>query len=159
MNIFDVEFWAARLRTAIDRDKLYHAVWVGGEDLWHAAARKHKAILGGIVAPGMSILDVGCGWGRLLTLLPPRWHGTYVGIDIVPAFLGLARAAFPQHTFLEHDAREPIPGGYDLAVLVSIRAMVQENSEDWPRMEANVRAAARRILYLEYDADDPGRLE
>ena len=44
----------------------------------------------------MSVLDYGCGWGSLLTIIdPPDYHG----VDISPTMVRLAREEFPKKVF------------------------------------------------------------
>jgi 2-polyprenyl-3-methyl-5-hydroxy-6-metoxy-1,4-benzoquinol methylase len=47
------------------------------------------------------ILDIGCGYGRILSLLPP---GTsYVGVDSGPEILQYLHRAYPSHEFYQLD--------------------------------------------------------
>ena len=52
-----------------------------------------------------SILDVGCGNGRLLLGLPDSVH--YTGMDISPNLLHKAQEKFPHHHFIETDITKP----------------------------------------------------
>jgi SAM-dependent methyltransferase len=46
--------------------------------------------------PSSSVLDVGCGFADLYVFLRQRgWHGRYVGIDLVPGLLRVARERSP----------------------------------------------------------------
>ena len=46
--------------------------------------------------PPSSILDIGCGFANLLDFLKNQgWEGTYVGIDLVPEFIAIARNKYP----------------------------------------------------------------
>lgn len=54
------------------------------------------------VKEGDSVLDVGCGNGRLLELLE-RKHINYLGIDISEKLIDLARKKYPQNDFLVAD--------------------------------------------------------
>ena len=50
------------------------ALFSGGEtDLWQAQQRNHDRILG-MLAPGLRLLDVGCGWGALAERAADRGH-------------------------------------------------------------------------------------
>lgn len=53
------------------------------------------------IKSGSSILDVGCGNGRLLLGLPKTV--TYTGLDISSQLLKEAKAAHPDHIFIESD--------------------------------------------------------
>lgn len=55
--------------------------------------------------PGMSVLDVGCGFGDLYDFLAANgWRGDYTGVDIVPGLLEVARERHPALAFHELDA-------------------------------------------------------
>lgn len=58
-------------------------------------------ILAKKVKPGSSVLDVGCGNGRLLEALPPDID--YLGVDNSEKLLELARKEHPQNKFIEGD--------------------------------------------------------
>lgn len=53
------------------------------------------------VKPGASVLDVGCGNGRLLLGLPEKIN--YTGLDISSKLLAEAERKFPHHNFIETD--------------------------------------------------------
>lgn len=164
--IDDPAYWAARLAHAREAGEEHLAVFRCPPDRWRAIEAKHRDILARQVGPGDSVLDAGCGWGRLLDLMPPGWRGTYVGLDRSPDFIRKAWLERPGRTFLVADLRRiPLaayPGhAFDWAVLVSVRPMVRRNlgGDEWDRMEAELRRLARRLLYLEYDPDDEGSVE
>jgi SAM-dependent methyltransferase len=158
--VFDPDYWRVRLARSIDREQAHHAVFEVSEERWRKIAAKHRDILRGKILPSDSILDAGCGWGRLLSLLPKEWKGEYVGVDLSPDFIRVATAAHPSRHFLVGDLREPlgVGGSFSWAILISIRQMVIANvgGEAWAEIEANLRAVARRLLVLEYDSDAGG---
>jgi len=114
---------------------------------------------------------MGCGWGRLLDLLPRRWRGEYLGIDLCPELIAEARSRYEgsrRIRFDTSDLRDTLrlrglvgPDKMDLAVLVSVRGMVlrEKGPEAWTGMLPNVWRSCRRVLYLEYDPDGWGELE
>lgn len=168
--ILDLEFWRKRLFDA-RRGELHHAVYVCPKAEWDAICERHRKILAETIRPTDKILDCGCGWGRLLDLMPLDWHmrslhsHQYLGVDLSPDFIQLAKELRPQHYFLVGDLRrlhEVTNGGYDIAVLISVRGMViRELGRDvWNEMEIQIRKVAKRLLYLEYTpGEDEGRLE
>jgi hypothetical protein len=163
--ISDPGYWAARLRAARASGNLHHAVFRCPADRWARIEAKHREVLAATLHIDDRILDAGCGWGRLLDLTPPWWVGDYVGVDLCPDFIGLAKQRHPGRSFIRGDLRRlPELVGiyfYDWAVLVSIRPMVRRNLGDaaWAEMEAGLRRVARNLLFLEYDCDDPGSVE
>ena len=52
------------------------------------------------LSPGSRILDVGCGYGRVLGLLFERGYHNLVGCDLAPAMIAVARERFPAITFV-----------------------------------------------------------
>lgn len=167
--IFDPEYWYKRLANSSPAD-MHHAVFRCPRDRWERIANKHRHILLGRVGPRESLLDAGCGWGRLLDLLPSSWNGYYCGIDLCPDFAGIARQRYPQHAFICGDLRgvEPLwfsrcREGYDefdWCILVSIRPMIKRHcgEEVWDKIERRLRSVSKRLLYLEYDENDPGEV-
>ena len=164
--VLDPGYWKERLIKAQRAGKLHHAVFECDPDRWRRVAVKHREILARHVTEGTSVLDCGCGWGRLIDLMPPKWAGEYLGIDISPDFIRLAQMDHPEARFAVWDMREagnlsPTTGKYDLAVLVSIRPMVirELGGDVWEKMEAAIRKVSLKLLYLEYDEKQEGSLE
>lgn len=170
--IFTPEYWGKRLRDAQLRRELWKSVFVCHEERWLAIEAKHREILARVVEPRWDVFDAGCGYGRLLNLMPPAWEGSYLGCDVSRDMVDLARE---RHTktlslegksplFITHDLRERNEliddGEYDLAVMISVRPMVVRNmgQGEWAKMEAEIKRVAKRLLYLEYDPADEGEL-
>lgn len=173
-TICDPRFWRRRLREAERAGQLHFSVFKCPLDRWQRIEQKHGRILRGYVKIDTDILDAGCGWGRLANLLPEWWRGHYVGVDIAPAFIEKAerdweaKDHWPQIQFFQWDLRAPLtffPGHdrkvFDLAIFTSMKHMIlrHRGEDDWNKMHANVARVSERILYLEYDEDDPGTLE
>jgi SAM-dependent methyltransferase len=166
--IFDTTYWDERLAIAVDREQVHHAIFQCDQDEWRRIADKHRRILERVLSPNDAVLDAGCGWGRLLSLMPSWWHGKYLGVDISPTFIKMARSRRPDHEFLVFDLRHGLPKSYttrfdrfDLAVLISIRPMVIRNAgqEEWDKILHTLRGCAREMLFLEYSEDDEGSIE
>jgi len=162
--ILDPDYWKRRLAEA--GAERHHAVFRCPSTRWRAIAEAHRKILAATIGNTKSVLDVGCGWGRLLDLMPVDWRGIYLGVDISPDFIALAVLEHPDKMFMRANLLTGLPllGGharFDWAVLVSIRPMVKRNLNDdtWTRYEIHIRCAAKRLLYLEYDESDPGSIE
>jgi Methyltransferase domain len=159
--IADPGYWSQRLEQALKGD-LHTAVFRCPLDRWLRIEAKHREILERTVKPLDSILDCGCGWGRLLKLMPVNWWGRYLGVDLAPAFVKLAQELYPNREFEVGSLTHlPFPDIFDLAILISIRPMVKRNlgEEEWDKMEVEIRKHARKLLYLEYDESDEGSLE
>jgi len=157
--ILDPEFWRKRLQEA---DERHHALYVCQKENWDSTAECHRMELAQTIKPNETVLDAGCGWGRLLDLMPANWTGDYLGIDLSPDFIDLARKEHPSKTFVVGDIRN-IPAftqQYDWAVLISIKFMVIRNlgQEFWDQCEVELRRVAKELLFLEYTGDDYDQL-
>lgn len=123
--------------------------------------------------PNDSVLDVGCGWGRLAYLLPTTWRGDYLGIDITPEFLSITQQNHPDLDFAQCDVsnvsqfmeeykqRSHVESEkWNWAVCVSIKGMVCNNLTEtaWDYMLTEMKAVAERVLVLEYDENDKGEI-
>jgi len=68
------------------------------------ATTVHRFIQDGRLAPGTSVLEVGCGWGRVIIGLKLFVPGLKItGIDLIPELLISAREA------IEQELHEPVP--------------------------------------------------
>jgi ubiquinone/menaquinone biosynthesis C-methylase UbiE len=55
---------------------------------------------------GKDILDIGCSTGNCASAVVPMEHNRYVGIDIVPGYIDLARRWHHGGSFMQMDARD-----------------------------------------------------
>ena len=171
-DIYNPQYWRNRLKKTTEADR-HKAVFITGIDNWKAIEAAHRKILDRLILPGENILDCGCGWGRLLELLPKRWFGEYVGIDLSPDFIKLATDKYPDHNFYEGpleiilpqitdtmNLSDPNSQRFDWAVMISVRPMIRRNCGDkvWDEIEKLVRPMTRRMLFLEYDPFDDGEI-
>lgn len=162
-DVLNPEYWAERLREAKDP---HHAVFKCGLDRWQRIEAKHREILARTIRFADSVLDVGCGYGRLLDLMPRNWGGIYLGAELSTEMILKAKELHPTYWYLGGDIRKSLPvwvnpDSFDWAVLISFRPMIRRNcgNEVWAEMEAAVRKVARKLLYLEYDETDEGSVE
>jgi SAM-dependent methyltransferase len=158
--IDQTSYWAERLANARARGEIHHAVFICSEEQWKGIERKHVEILGKHVKHTDSVLDAGCGYGRLLDMLPKGWQGGYLGIDLSPDFIHMARDKHPHKVFICGDLRNlpdhiP-PKAFDWAVLISIKNMVigQMGTGVWEQIEAELKTVAKRLLILEYNENE-----
>ncbi len=156
--VFDKAYWAGRLAAA---NSLHHSVFLCGSMRWSAIEKKHREILARHVKPGESVLDAGCGYGRLSQMLPEDVR--YLGVDLSDEMVATARRMYPDEKFRVVDLRQPWRdmGSFDWAVMVSVRPMVIRNCGQlaWGEIEENLRSVARKLLYLEYDEEGEGSVE
>ena len=111
-------------------------------------------------APG-SVLDVGCLDGRLIRRLRGLGYGgSYLGIDITPAFIDVARLRSPGEAFEVGDARSLRSGlRSDVVVLANV---IMHLDDPWAAMREACAAATQRVLVSTYahygkvDVEEPG---
>lgn len=179
--IEDPGYWRKRLEAARAAGVDHHAVFRCSTEEWRRIEDRHREILAARIRSVDSVLDAGCGWGRLLELLPTDWRGRYLGVDLSLDFIERASERYrvpvegvvtedwevewPQRHFVVGNLRDLdwLPdgyGAYNWAILISVRPMVQRNQggDVWEEMERNLRRVAGRLLFLEYDAADPGEV-
>jgi 2-polyprenyl-3-methyl-5-hydroxy-6-metoxy-1,4-benzoquinol methylase len=150
MNIYDEEFWAERLRNA---QTLHHSVYLCNNDAWKEICDANKAALEKYITPDMTVLDVGCGYGRLLELYPVA-KDKYLGVDLSPDFIAKAKQLWPNHGFVNAKICDTpiLKERFDIAVCLSIRDMVKGRlgGDAWAEMETSISLRAKTLLILEY---------
>jgi SAM-dependent methyltransferase len=160
--VLDPAYWRKRLEQANKFGMLHQAIYKCVPDLWEAIEQRHRSLLREIIQDEDSVLDVGCGYGRLLDLMPPSWKGEYVGVDISPDFIQLAKS-YRFKAFFNMDVRElkVEKGHFDWAIMLSFRPMIRENlgEQVWEEMERVIRHSAKRLLYLEVHLEHGGSVE
>lgn len=144
------EFWKER----IDKGGLPHySVYICGEKDWKELNEVHKRIIESVVKG--TVLDLGCGYGRLSELFPSN----YQGVDFSPDFIKLAKEKYPKQSFQVADMKHLLfeNSSFDWGILVSIREMIKDNlgEPEWHEMQTEVERVCKNILILEYT--DPSR--
>lgn len=147
------EYWRERISQC--RGELHRVMFEGSLSLVSRMEYEDRVTLEKVVTPVTSILDCGCGYGRLLYLLPEWWNGVYLGVDISPDFLNLARTFHPTRAFKRMDLRDlraldDEGVTYDLAVVSWVKGMIEDNlgTQVWRKMELEIRKRARGVLFL-----------
>jgi SAM-dependent methyltransferase len=158
-DILRPQYWAERLREA-PMHALHHAIFKCPLDVWDRIEARHREILKECIEPCQSVLDAGCAYGRLVRMLPEGWDGGYLGIDLSPDFIKLAKRLHPNYNFRVGDIRdtgEP-SDSFDWAVLISIRPMIIRHlgEPQWRKVEVEMKRVAAKVLLLEYDEHDKG---
>jgi SAM-dependent methyltransferase len=92
-----------------------------------------------LVPAGASVLEIGCGSGALLALIPARRR---VGVDLSPARIAAARAALP-------DAEFHVQAGEDLSLGERFDCIILSDT-------LNLAADAQRLLELVHGVSHPG---
>ena len=151
------EDWRRRIQEVMAKDQpLYVAVFNTNLTEWQSFKKTHAEALRRTVQPSDSVLDAGCAYGRLLNLLPSWWRGAYLGIDLSPDFIALAKAFHPDRDFVVGDLIdvERLVAGrrFDWAILLSV-----DNDEEkyWRARLLKIRRVVDRLLLLNFHKDDP----
>lgn len=157
--IFDPEFWRQRISEAHDFGELHRSIYWCSEGTWNQISETHRRILAERIKPDDVILDAGCGWGRLLDLLPKEWKGDYIGVDLSPDFIEMARKLYPNRMFVLGDMRDILPrfadNEFDWGVTISVDIMIQHNAGlgVWKQIESELTRTCVNLLPLEYVHD------
>ncbi len=83
-----------------------------------AADLRYKELVADIEIEGMTILDVGCGFGDIIPYLAKKTDKfVFTGVDIVPEFVKVAIKNYPQHQFLVNNYFDnPIDKKFDVVM-------------------------------------------
>jgi len=157
-GILKPEFWKVRLARANSMREPHRAVYECTLEQWKNIENEHRKVLRQTVMSDWSVLDIGCGYGRLLEILPTSWKGEYLGVDASPDFIEMAEIDFYCYDFICSRIEEiTVPAvPFDLAIMISFRAMVVGNlgQAAWENIEKLLPLLAKRVLYLEYSAEE-----
>jgi SAM-dependent methyltransferase len=149
--VTDPAYWKGRLDHS--DGEVHRAVFNGSLTQFREIEEWQRAQLAGRVGDADSVLDAGCGYGRLLDLLPATWGGKYLGLDISPDLIAEARKRYAGAQFRVADLRDLsflADHSYDVAVAVWMREMVLKNVGEgaWAEMERELRRVAKRLLLV-----------
>lgn len=164
-DVLNPKFWKDR----IDQTQphlFFHTVYRIHPDGWALIEERHRAVLFSHVSPHTNVLEVGCGYGRILHLMPRDWKGKYVGIDLSPDFIAKARLDYRDDRFSfvcgrAEDVLQTLnTKSFDLAVTISVRNMLIDNGQEavWTNTFREMSRVCDRVLTLEYDATSDGEV-
>jgi len=166
--VLDPAFWKKRYEEAKKANSLHHAVYRIHADGWRLIEEHHRRVLAKHVGPHTKVLEVGCGYGRLIDLLPRDHKGQYLGYDLSTDFIAQASLTYGdlrgRGTFVcaraEDEMQKLHDKTFDLGVTVSIRNMLVENGHElvWNNIFREMIRVCSKVLTLEYDATDEGVL-
>lgn len=106
--------------------------------------------------PGSTIVDLGCGTGRLTTALALAGH-TVMGVDPNPAFLNIARSkpGADQVTWVRGTAADLPERTFDVALMTSHVAQEFLTNEAWADVLGYLHRCLVRGGTLSFDTRDP----
>lgn len=103
------------------------------------------------VKPDSRILDYGCGYGRVMSLLQENGYRELIGVDFSEGMIAKARAMHPHLSFEQIDStRTPFTDGYfDAVVLFAVLTCIPNDSDQRTVIEeANRMLRPGGILYI-----------
>jgi cyclopropane-fatty-acyl-phospholipid synthase len=112
------------------------AFFADGDDLDSAQARKNARILSQL-APGESLLEIGCGWGGFAEAASDRGHRV-TGITLSPSQKGYADARLDGRAEIRLQDYRAVTGRFDN--LVSIEMIEAVGERYWPTYFATLKA-------------------
>ena len=115
---------------------------------WYRGRRRVlAAVLDGLaLAPGIRILDAGCGSGRNMADLALR--GTVAGVELASSSLDVARARGVGEV-VAGSLEEPLPfgdGAFDLAVALDVLEHVADDRVAWSELARVVAPGGRLVV-------------
>jgi len=165
--VADPTFWQKRIAQALAAGDLRHSVYRAPESMWLGVCSDHRKILNEVIKPEDKVLDAGCGYGRLVDLLPiltycgcfrHRIRGSYTGVDISPDFIAIAKQTHKDVDFYTNDLTQlPFEDkSFDWSICVSVMIMTAQNMgwSYWEKIQNELLRVSKRILCLEYGTGD-----
>ena len=83
-----------------------------------AATLRYKELVADLDFEGKTVLDVGCGFSNILPFISKKAKSfSYIGVDIVPEFIQVARNKYPKHQFILRDYFDfPLKEKFDIVI-------------------------------------------
>lgn len=156
-DVTNPDYWRDRMYGAFASGERHRLMFNGSLDQFNEIEERQKKALRAI-SHRQSILDVGCGYGRLPDLLRVQgWKGRYVGYDVSPDLIEVARKWWSNPEFYEFHVADlaiapPTPSfRADWAVALWLKTMLINNMmiEKWERIEAWMRLHAKNVLVVD----------
>jgi SAM-dependent methyltransferase len=114
-------------------------VWLRG--YYH---RRLRALVAGLIDPGLSVLEIGCGSGYLLKAVRPS---RAVGIDISRKMVEVAREQHPEYEFLVGDAEDlPVNSTFDSVILSNLVGYLPDVWQAFRELRKVTRAGSRVVV-------------
>ena len=154
--IFDPAFWKQRIEEAKIE---HHIVFKCTMQRWKEIEEGHRTIIWNHINQSDSILDLGCGYGRLLGLMPSGWVRDYAGFDVSPDLIEMAEDSYPDEVFFEGDfldIADIIGEIFDWGIMISIKGMIirEMGQEAWDVREKEMLKVCQRSILVEYTPDE-----
>lgn len=156
-DVTDPEYWRGRVAEAVARGELHRAIYEGSSDSFSEHEASHKTLVGRSgIRPDDSVLDVGCGYGRLLNYLGVSRPGEYVGIDISPDLVAVARRIHTDRTFEcvrdTVQCLKDLPDrSFDVVAALWLKAALLRNGQGelWGLILRQMERVAERVVVID----------
>lgn len=158
LPIDTIEFWYNRVITAIATGKELHTIIYNTDyQNWCRIQQITDSVIRTNIIEGSSILDVGCGYGALLELIPADKYD-YLGIDLSPDLINVGKIRYPnaklsvgcmpQYTQSLYEDKS-----FDYAICRSIKGMfdLYNKSDQWESIHRELNRVSKNIILLEYE--------
>lgn len=155
LPVNDAAFWKMRLYQAHASGRgLHTAIYDTDPNNWNEIQNVSCGIVRRHMCNTWSVIDVGCGFGALSDLVPPE--SKYLGIDISPDLIEIAKLRYPDKAFQVVDISnrtEFEDRQFDIAICRSVKDMIINNLDRsvWNAMLKEMRRISRYTLLMEYD--------
>tara|TARA_R110002051_G_scaffold304082_1_gene373257 strand:+ start:1291 stop:1860 length:570 start_codon:yes stop_codon:yes gene_type:complete len=149
-GVLKKQFWKDRLNAIPDPEYIHHSVLACSKDVWTKLHLMHVTLIHKhIDVKKNNVLDLACGYGRL-----SKYFNNYIGVDLSPDLLAIAKRHNSTKIFLEADGRSlPFEDKqFDWTVIVSLKVMIISNCGDtvWSEIEKEILRVSNKCLVLEY---------
>lgn len=161
LAVEDPAFWKWRIEHAVKEQKMFHQIILDDSyELWGNIQTMTAHELVKHVRTGQKVLDAGCGTGGLWDCflqakqINPHYKVEYVGVDISPDLIRLAKERYPNVQFEVGDLKK-LPNGdktFHWAVCRAVEGMILENvgKDAWEQMKAELLRVAKKVLLISY---------
>jgi SAM-dependent methyltransferase len=106
----------------LDRQTRY---WDGAAGVKRFTHPLERGFFAGRVPKDARILDLGCGYGRIVSDLSAEGYGNVVGIDISGGMIERGRRLHPERISAFSKVRHPVPSGaFDMVLLFAVLTCV-----------------------------------
>ena len=163
-NLYDdKEFWVGRVNDAKARQDPFYSIYKSGPVVWGEIIKNRLSIIAEKIPTGSRVLDAGCAFGWLATVLPYMQAIKYTGIDHTPALIDYGKELFPRVNLIEAPLQElPFDNdSFDWVVCSCVKHGIVENEENgliekgrWKQIESEfMRVSENAIVWPSYSMD------
>lgn len=106
----------------------YDQCYLNQPNRWRGNKDADESVIKNVPQP-KSVIDIGCGTGRMLKLLSERWPRTVLyGVDFSGVAIERARKIVPECTFI-HGVIDDVKDTFDVALLLGVAEHFEDMNE------------------------------